>query len=63
MQRIGVVLLAALMVLSIPVTADVRQDIRKLQRECGDGHKELARTLRDIDDRLKRLERLLTKRR
>ena len=58
-----VLLLATMMVLSVPVTADVRQDIRKLQRECGDGHKDFARTLRDIDDRLERLERLLTRRR
>ena len=63
MRRIVVLLLAIMMVLSVPVTADVRQDIRKLQRECGDGHKDLARTLRDIDDRLERLERLLTRRR
>ena len=62
MRRIIVLLLAIMMVLSVPVTADVRQDIRKLQRECGDGHKDLARTLRDIDDRLERLERLLTRR-
>lgn len=63
MKRIAVLLLATMMVLSAPVTADVRQDIRKLQRECSDGHKDLARTLRDIDDRLERLERFLTRRR
>ena len=75
MRRVGVILLATLMGLSIPVTADVRSDIHKVQRTCEDGYKkvaktlrdldgrELARTLRSIDDRLKRLERLMTRRR
>jgi predicted Holliday junction resolvase-like endonuclease len=63
MKRIGVLILAMVMLLSMPVTADVRSDIRKVQRECEDGHEELAKTLKRIDDRLERLERLLNRRR
>ena len=37
-------------------------DLRKVHRECEDGHKDLARTLKDRR-RLERLERLLTERR
>ena len=63
MRQAGITFLALVLTLSLPAVADVRSDLRKVHRECEDGHKDLARTLKDIDDRLKRLERLLTERR
>ena len=63
MQRTAIILLIASLILSLPVAADVRSDLRRVHRECEDGHKDLARTLKDISERLERLERLLTERR
>ena len=63
MRQAGITFLALVLTLSLPAVADVRSDLRKVHRECEDGHKDLARTLKDIDDRLERLERLLTERR
>ena len=63
MRQAGITFLALVLTLSLPAVADVRSDLRKVHRECEDGHKDLAHTLKDIDDRLKRLERLLTERR
>ena len=62
-MRQAVTFLALVLTLSLPAVADVRSDLREVHRECEDGHKDLARTLKDIDDRLKRFERLLTERR
>jgi hypothetical protein len=74
MQRIVITLVIALLILSLPVAADIRSDLRRVHRECEDGHKDLersledgrkdlARSLKDISKRLERLERLLTDRR
>ena len=63
MRHAGIVFLVLVLTLSLPAAADVRSDLRKVHRECDDGPKDLARTLRDIDKRLERLERLLTERR
>lgn len=63
MRRFGIVILILAFTLSLPAAADVRSDLRKVYRECEDGHKDLARTLKDISERLERLERLLTERR
>jgi hypothetical protein len=63
MRRVGIVFLVLVLTLSLPAAADVRSDLRKVHRECEDGHRDLARTLQDIDERLDRLERLLTERR
>ena len=63
MRGIGIVFLVLVLTLSMPAVADVRSDLRKVHRECEDGHRDLARTLKDIDERLERLERLLTERR
>ena len=62
MRQAGIVFLVLVLTLSLPAAADVRSDLRKVHRECEDGHKDLARTLQDIDERLERLERLLTER-
>ena len=73
MQRTVITLVIAVLILSMPVAADIRSDLRKVQRECEDGHRDLARSLKDIskkldhlkkiDKRLEGLERLLTERR
>ena len=74
MQRTVIALVTALLILSVPVAADIRSDLRKVHRECEDGHRDLARSLKDgrkdlerslkdINKRLERLERLLTDRR
>ena len=76
MQRTVITLVIALLILSMPVAADIRSDLRKVQWECEDGHRDLARSLKDISkkldhlkkidkrlERLERLERLLTERR
>lgn len=74
MHRTVILLLIALLILSLPVGADIRSDLRRVHRECEDGHRDLARsledgqkdlerTLKDINKRLQRLERLLTERR
>ena len=74
MQRTVIILVIALSVLSLPVAADIRSDLRRVYRECEDGHRDLARalkggqkdlerSLKDIEKRLQRLERLLTERR
>ena len=63
MRRAAIILLAAFFILSLPVAADVRSDLRRVHRECEDGHKDLARTLKDLSERLERLDRLLTERR
>ena len=76
MQRTVITLVITLLILSMPVAADIRSDLKKVQRECEDGHRDLARTLKDISkkldhlkkidkrlERLERLERLLTERR
>ena len=60
MRQAGIVFLVLMVTLSLPVAADVRSDLRKIHRECEDGHRKLARTLEDISERLERLERLLT---
>ena len=58
MRQAGIVFLVLVLTLSLPAAADVRSDLRKVHRECEDGHRDLARTLQDIDERLERLERL-----
>ena len=63
MQQAGIMFLIMALTLSMPAAADVRSDLRKVHQECEDGHRNLARTLKDIDERLERLERLLTQRR
>lgn len=51
--------LVILLVLSLPVMADVDSEIRKMNRDCLRQHRDFERTLESIDDRLKRIERML----
>ena len=39
MQRTANILLVTVLILSLPVAADVRNDLRRVHRECEDKHK------------------------